>query len=309
MQTLEEQRIETPSSTDEASPRGDVQPTRDDPDWLLVGYGSCTLDADLKVFKPNGARFGELADVRVSDVAQIAGAAQLFRERWKARNRFPVIWLRPWLAEQFTAAVDAMTVAEAGEDGRPHSESDDIELLPFHMTHRPRGAIIEAWDTLLIGWPGEPGSTHPDDAEQPSETLGGERFLRQPKVPPLGDLRGRLCQYAAKQWDTAWKHYRVHGDDSAAVTMLVPPVKELKRWTKDLRIEPVETPAPEPKSPATKVGDTALDHAIMTVYDRAERKGIRLSQDQVRKQVRKAGGEGNDAKISNAWKKYVAEQQ
>src|SRR5262249_5195125 len=150
--------------------------------------------------------------------------------------------------------VDAMSEAEGPDEG-PHSGCSEIRLLPFNMTNRKRGGEIEAWDTVLIGCPGEPGSKDPMDAEEPSETLGGERFIRQPKGPPLADLHGLLAQYAVKHWELAWKHYKIHEDESAAVRLLVPPVTDLDRWTKKLQIAaavPVPEAAAEPKSRALK---------------------------------------------------------
>jgi hypothetical protein len=221
--------------------------------------------------------------------------------------RFPVIFIRPYLDDQFCAAVDAMTLS-AGET-EPHTDNGDIQLLPLSVMGYKRASLLEYWDTLLVGWPGVPGSDAWDEAEEPSETLAGERFIRQPRVPPLDELHRRLVHYAVSGWSKARDAYREEDDVKAAARHLVPPATVLVRWTKDLQIAPAEPFTREvPKASASsRVGATELEQAIAIVWRRAQRKGIVLSQKHVRQQVRAAGGRGTDAVISRAWKAFVAD--
>src|SRR6266480_2054134 len=134
----------TVTRTPEASPPGpkDLQPRLDDWSWSLVGY-SPNFDWNHNDPRP--------PDVRVSELGEVQAAATIFRSRFAARGRFPVIYIRPQLTTAFVQVVDAMTEAE-GDEGKwvPHSENNDIPILPVSANGSLDG-LWESWDALIVG--------------------------------------------------------------------------------------------------------------------------------------------------------------
>jgi hypothetical protein len=139
-----------------------------------------------------------------------------------------------------------------------------------------------------------------------------QEYQKLKSMAPLDWFRIWLTQYAQKHWPKALEDWRNQHDETIP-SRLIPSLDELQSYVKRLGMTAMPKPpsvkevSAQPERRGVRISEVELREAVKLVYNRARKRGVALNQREVRQQVRAAGGRGEDAKISKAWREYQAD--